>query len=90
MGNNISFYFTYENEQERDNVINTLAEIFGKEIRGTLRDGSSEKIAHIKLKECNDQHLSNLLREFDKDELRVLLVADELIIGTARCLDYII
>ena len=72
-----------------DKVLKTLAEIFGEEIRETLKTGS-EKIAHVKLKECNEKHLFNLLREFDEDELRVLLVADEMIIGTARCLDYII
>lgn len=90
MNKSISFYFTYETEEEREQIVERLVEVFGEYVKPTLRDDNSEKIAHVKLKGCNEENLFDLLREFDGDELRVLFVADELIIGTARCLDCII
>lgn len=88
MNKNITFYFTYNNNDEYKHNLDILTEVFGHEILQTLKE-NIDGIVSVQIQKCNEIQLFELLQEFDNDELRILLIADDLIIGTDRHLNII-
>lgn len=83
----IEYYFTYNDNDEYKLNLDILVDVFGEYILNNINDDASEKIVDIKLNEFNSDHMIDLLCAFDQDEIRVLLIADTLIIGTDRHLN---
>ena len=88
MNKNITFYFTYNNNDEYKHNLDILTGVFGCEILQTLKENIGG-IVSVQIQKCNEIQLFELLQEFDNDELRILLIANDLIIGTDRHLNII-
>lgn len=88
MDKNILFYFTYNNNDEYKHNLDILTEVFGCEILQTLK-GNICGIVSVQIQKCNEIQLFELLQKFDNDELRILLIENDLIIGTDRHLNII-
>ena len=86
----IEYYFTYNDNDEYKYNLDILVDVFGKYILNNIKDDKSEKIVDITLDKFNSDHMIDLLCAFDQDEVRMLFIADTLIIGTDRHLNEIL
>lgn len=89
MVSNIHYYFIYDNNEEFKYHLDILCKIFGYEILQNLNNDTVEGIVDIKLGSINEIELFDLLINYKDDELRILKIADELVIGTDRALNEI-
>ncbi|HBF2708917.1 TPA: hypothetical protein KO123_002310 [Clostridioides difficile] len=81
MEEEIIFYFVYSNNDEYKHHLDILIGVFGDKILDNIKDDNSEKIVSIRLDKFDSDNLFDLLAEYDENELRMLRIADDLIIG---------
>lgn len=82
----VNFYFTYKDNEEYEYHIGVIKDVFGANAIDNLDIHTSEKYASIGLDTLNETQIFELLQEYDEDELRIVFIADTLIVGTNKVL----
>lgn len=83
----INYCFVYDNNEDYKYNLDILCDIFGCEILVDLKNDISEKFVTIKLNSIDETKIFNLLTDYEGEELRILKIEDEILIGTDRTLN---
>lgn len=83
----VNYCFVYDDNDEFKYHLDILCDVFGYEIEESLKDDIDEKIVTIKLNSINEVDIFNLLTNYEGEELRILKIEDELLIGTDKALN---
>ena len=81
MEKEIKFYFVYSDNDEYKYKLDLLYEVFGEGGIYEIRDDFNEKIVSVFIENLNSEHLIELINSFE-DNLKILYIADSLILGT--------